>query len=42
MIDDKDPNKGYVNVDISPSVGVPEERFTEDCIDADTGNTYLA
>jgi hypothetical protein len=27
-IDDKDPNKGCVNVDISPYLSVPEERFS--------------
>jgi hypothetical protein len=42
IIDEKDSSKGYVDVDISPSLSVPEERFTEEWADGATGNPVLA
>jgi hypothetical protein len=41
-VDEKDCNKIYVNVDISPSLSVPEERFTDEWINDETGNPALA
>jgi hypothetical protein len=44
IIDEKDSSKGYVDVDvdISPYLSVPEERFSEDWPDGATGNPVLA
>jgi hypothetical protein len=41
IIDEKDSSKGYVDVDISPSLSVPEERFPEEWTDGATGNPVL-
>jgi hypothetical protein len=41
-IDEKECNKGYVDVDISPSLSVPEEIFPDEWINADTGNPAIA
>jgi hypothetical protein len=41
IIDEKDSSKGYLDVDISPSLSVPEERFPEEWTDGATGNPVL-
>jgi hypothetical protein len=41
-IEEKDCNQVYVNVYIIHSLSVPEERFTDELINADTGNPALA
>jgi hypothetical protein len=41
IIDEKDSSKGYVDVDISPSLSVPEERFPGEWTHGATGNPVL-
>jgi hypothetical protein len=41
-IDPQDPNKGFIHVDISPSLNVPETHFSQAWIDHFEGNPVLA